>query len=172
MKQITLRQWRDSDLNPYVAMNADPEVMRYYPSLLSREHTEASLIRQRTLIDDRGWGLWVIDVDGTFAGFTGLAIPSFEASFMPCIEVGWRLRREYWGQGIAYQGTLQALDYGFRILKLPEIVSFTAAVNVRSRRLMERLEFVHDAANDFDHPSITERHDLRRHVFYRKKAPQ
>src|SRR5436305_15909 len=104
MEQITLRQWRDSDLEAYVAMNADPEVMRYFPALLSREQTEASLVRQRALIEERGWGLWALDVDGAFAGFVGLAVPSFAAPFMPCVEVGWRLRREYWGRGVAYQG--------------------------------------------------------------------
>src|SRR4051812_37047407 len=133
MEQITLRQWRDSDLEPYAAMNSDPEVMRYFPSPLSREQSEVSLVRQRALIDQRGWGLWALDVDGGFAGFIGLAIPSFEASFMPCVEVGWRLRREYWGRGIALHGSLLALKHGFSTLKLPEIVSFTAAVNVHSR---------------------------------------
>ena len=151
-------------------MNADPEVMRYFPSLLSREQSEASLTRQRTLIEQRGWGLWALDVDGVFAGFTGLAVPGFAAPFMPCVEVGWRLRREYWGQGVAYRGALQALDYGFRILELAEIVSFTAAVNAPSRRLMERLGFVHDPASDFEHPSISEGHELRHHVLYRKRA--
>ena len=170
MEQITLRQWRDSDLEPYAAMNSDPEVMRYFPSVLSREQSEASLVRQQALIEQRGWGLWVLDVDGAFAGFAGLGIPTFKAPFMPCIEAGWRLRREYWGRGIAYRGALQALAYGFDVLKLPEILSFTAAVNTPSRRLMERLGFVHDAAGDFDHPSIPEGHELRRHVLYRKKA--
>jgi len=170
MEQITLRQWRDFDLEPYAAMNADPEVMRYFPSRLTCEQSAASLARQRAFIEQRGWGLWALDVDGTFAGFTGLAIPNFEAPFMPCVEVAWRLRREYWGQGIAYRGALQALDYGFKTMKLAEIVSFTAAVNARSRRLMERLGFVHDVANDFEHPAIPEGHELRRHVLYRKKA--
>jgi len=170
MEQINLRQWLDSDLEPYAEMNADPEVMRYFPSLLSREQSADSLQRQRGLIEQRGWGLWALDVDGAFAGFVGLAIPGFEAPFMPCVEVGWRLRRKYWGKGLAYRGALQALDYGFRILKLPEIVSFTATTNVPSRRLMERLGFVHDATSDFDHPSISEGHELRRHVLYRKKT--
>lgn len=170
MEQVTLRQWRDSDLAPYAAMNADPEVMRYFPSLLNREQSAAWLARQRSLIEQRGWGLWALDVDGTFAGFIGLAIPGFEAPFMPCVEVGWRLRREYWGKGLAYRGALQALEYGFNILKLPEIVSFTATANVPSRRLMERLGFVHDSASDFEHPFIPEGHELRAHVLYRKKA--
>jgi RimJ/RimL family protein N-acetyltransferase len=170
MEQVTLRQWRDSDLDAYAAMHADPEVMRYFPSLLSREQSEASFLRQRSLIEQRGWGLWVLDVDGAFAGFTGLAVPTFEAPFLPCVEAGWRLRREYWGRGIAYRGSLQALDYGFNVLKLQEIVSFTAVVNTPSRRLMQRLGFVHDPANDFDHPSIPAGHELRRHLFYRKTS--
>jgi len=170
MEQVTLRQWRDSDLELYAAMNADPEVMRYFPSLLTYERTKASLVRQRTFIEQRGWGLWALDVDGTFTGFTGLATPGFEAPFMPCVVVGWRLRREYWGRGLAYRGALRALEYAFSILKLPEIVSFTAALNAPSRRLMERLGFVRDVTSDFDHPSIPEGHELRHHVLYRKQA--
>ena len=170
MEWIILRQWRDSDLEPFAAMNRDLEVMRYFPSLPSREQSEAFLVRQRALIEQRGWGLWALDVDGTFAGFAGLATPSFAAPFMPCVEVGWRLRPEYWGRGIGHQVGLQSLDHAFRVLKLPEIVSFTASVNARSRRLMERLGLAHDAAGSFDHPSIPEGHELRPHVLYRKKA--
>jgi RimJ/RimL family protein N-acetyltransferase len=113
MEKVTLRQWVDADLEPYVAMNADAEVMRYFPSLLNRDKSEASLNRLRALIEERGWGMWVVDVDGVFAGITGLAVPAFEASFMPCVEIGWRLKREYWGRNIAYRAATQALDYGF-----------------------------------------------------------
>jgi RimJ/RimL family protein N-acetyltransferase len=170
MDEIRLRQWKDSDLDRYAEMNCDPKVMRYFPSLADRAQSEASLQRQRGLIQERGWGLWALEVDGLFAGFVGLAVPNFKAEFTPCVEIGWRLRREYWGRGIAYCGALQALEYGFGVLKLREIVSFTSTLNVPSRRLMERLEFVHDSSGDFDHPSIAEGHELRRHVLYRKRA--
>ena len=170
MQQIRLRQWLDSDLDRYAEMNCDPEVMRYFPALADRAQSEASLLRQRAIIQERGWGLWALEVDGLFAGFVGLAVPNFETLFTPCVEIGWRLRREYWGRGIAYRGALQALEYGFGVLKLREIVSFTSTLNVPSRRLMERLEFVHDSAGDFDHPAIAEGHELRRHVLYRKSA--
>jgi RimJ/RimL family protein N-acetyltransferase len=169
MDTVTLRQWLDSDLDVYAAMNADVEVMRYFPSLWSRAKSEVSLNRQRALIAERGWGMWVVDVDGVFAGITGLAVPTFEAPFMPCTEIGWRLKREYWGRNIAYRAALQALHYGFTKLRLPEIVSFTATVNTPSRRLMERLGFDYDATGDFDHPSIVVEHELCRHVLYRKK---
>ncbi len=170
MELITLRQWLESDLDSLAGMNSDPEVMRHFPAVLSREQSEAWLQRQRALIDERGWGLWALDVNSALAGFVGLAVPSFQASFTPCVEVGWRLRREYWGRSIAYQGAGQALRFGFEVLRLPQIVSFTAAVNLRSRRLMERLGFTHDVPGDFDHPAVPVGHELRPHVLYRKNA--
>jgi RimJ/RimL family protein N-acetyltransferase len=168
---VTLRQWKDEDLAPYAAMNSDAEVMRYFPKSLSFAESRESLLRLRASIDKRGWGLWAVEVDGVFAGFTGLAEPSFTAHFTPCVEIGWRLRREFWGRGIAYSAALVAESFAFQNLKLPELVSFTAAVNARSRRLMERLRFTRRESDDFAHPSIAEDSPLRRHVLYRKLNP-
>lgn len=167
MEQLVLRQWRDSDLDPYAAMNADPEVMRYFPAPLTRAETAASFERLRRGIHERGWGLWAVEVDGIFAGFTGLNIPRFSAPFTPCVEMGWRFRREFWGRSLAYRAAREALVFGFESLRLEEIVAFTAAGNLRSRRLMERLGFKRDLNGDFDHPSIPEGHELRSHVLYR-----
>ena len=169
MRRVVLRQWRPGDLEPFAEMNRDPEVMRYFPALLTREESAASMKRAQAAIEEQGWGIWVVDVDGEFGGFTGLKAPSFEAHFTPCIEIGWRLRQQFWGQGIAYQAALQALDFGFNKLRLDEIVSFTAEPNLPSRRLMERLQFVHDPAADFDHPNVPPDHPLQRHVLYRRK---
>jgi len=170
MENIILRQWNDSDLEPFAAMNSDPEVMRHFPALLSRAESEASLNRLRAGIEERGWGNWAVEVDGVFAGFTGLSSPRFTAAFTPCVEIGWRFRREFWGRGVAFRAALQALAYGFSSLRLSEIVSFTAVGNDRSRRLMERLGFTRDLNGDFDHPLIPEGNAVRRHVLYRKKA--
>ena len=166
-EQLVLRQWRDDDLAPFAAMNADPEVMRYFPSVLTKEETAASMERLRRAIDERGWGMWAVEVDGVFAGFTGLSVPGFTSHFTPCMEIGWRFRREFWGRSLAFRAGRDALLFGFASLKLPEIVSFTAAINVRSRKLMERLDLKRDAEGDFDHPSIPAGHELRRHVLYR-----
>ena len=170
LEELVLRQWTDADLEPYAAMNADPEVMRYFPAPLTREETAASLDRLRRGIDERGWGLWAVEVNGEFAGFTGLNTPSFSAHFIPCVEIGWRFRQEFWGRGLAYRAAIKALQFGFESLKLVEIVAFTTTTNDRSRRLMERLGFMRDVDGDFDHPSIPEGHMLRRHVLYRTKA--
>jgi RimJ/RimL family protein N-acetyltransferase len=164
---VLLRQWRDSDLEPFVAMNADPEVMRYFPAPLTRAESAAALTRMREAIAQQGWGLWAVEVDGAFAGLTGLNRAIFPAPFTPCIEIGWRLRREFWGRGLALRAARQALAFGFETLALAEIVSFTAAVNTRSRRLMERLGMKLDPASEFDHPLVAPGHVLRRHVLYR-----
>lgn len=167
MEHLVLRQWKESDLEPFAGMNADPEVMRYFPALLTRAQSESDMNVLRRQIDERGWGLWVVEVDGAFAGFTGLAIPRFTAHFTPCTEVGWRFRREFWGRSLAYRAAGQALSYGFDTLKLAEIVSFTAATNIRSQKLMQRLGLTRDPREDFEHPMLPEGHVLRRHVLYR-----
>lgn len=170
METLILRTWKDSDLEPYAAMNADPDVMHHFPALLTRAESVASFARLRSVIDQRGWGLWAVEVDGVFAGLTGLNIPAFSAHFTPCTEIGWRFRREFWGRGLATRAAQQALSFGFEVLKLEEMVSFTATTNVRSWRLMERLGFERDASGDFDHPAIPQGHVLCRHVLYRKRA--
>ena len=165
---VTLRQWRDADLGAFAEMNADPEVMRYFPKRLSPEESAALMGRLRSAIDARGWGLWAVEADGELAGMTGLAEPAFKAHFTPCVEIGWRLRRRFWGRGIAYAAALKAESCASGTLGLGALVSFTAEVNLRSRGLMERLGFTRDPRDDFMHPSLPEGHLLRRHVLYRK----
>jgi RimJ/RimL family protein N-acetyltransferase len=168
---VALRQWRDSDLGPLSEMNADPEVMRFFLSPLSGDESRVLLGREREAIDRQGWGLWAVEVNGAFAGFTGLSAPSFAAHFTPCVEIGWRLRREFWGRGVAHAAARRAEAVAFRELGLAELVSFTAAVNLRSIRLMERLGFARDPAEDFLHPRVPANHPLRPHVLYRKRRP-
>jgi RimJ/RimL family protein N-acetyltransferase len=169
--RVSLRQWRDEDLESYAEMNADPEVMKYFPSTLTKTESEGFFLKMRAKIDQQGWGLWAVEVDGTLAGFTGLAEPKFTAHFTPCVEIGWRLRREFWGRGIAYEAALIAQSFAFETLKLPALVSFTAASNIPSRRLMERLGFSRRPEEDFLHPLLPPDSPLRLHVLYRKANP-
>ena len=170
--RLSLRQWRESDREPFAALSGDPEVMRYFPSVLSRAESDALVDRCMAAIDERGWGLWAVERDGEFLGFTGLAIPTFEADFLPtgeekAIEVGWRFSRSAWGHGFATEAATAALDFAFDSLGREEVLSFTATVNVRSQRVMERLGMSRDIHADFDHPRVPEGSELRRHVLYR-----
>jgi len=167
--RLRLRPWRDDDLAPFAALNADPRVMEFFPAALDRAQSDALAARIRAHLGERGFGLWAVEVSGVapFAGFVGLSVPRFEAHFTPCVEIGWRLAREHWGRGYATEGAVAALAFGFRDLGLTEIVSFTAPANQPSRRVMSRLGMTRDPRDDFDHPALPAGHALRRHVLYR-----
>ncbi len=167
--RVCLRRWRDEDREAFAAMYSDARVMEFFPCRLSRVESDAMVDRIQEYLNERGFGLWAIEVPGVapFIGFTGLAVPRFSAHFTPCVEVGWRLAFEYWGRGYATQAARLALGYGFGTLALSEVVSYTSATNHRSRAVMERLGMRRDPAEDFDHPALPESHPLRRHVLYR-----
>jgi RimJ/RimL family protein N-acetyltransferase len=167
--RLRLRAWRETDLAPFAALNADPAVMEFMPGLLSQADSDAMVGRICTRFAEQGWGLWAVGLKqgDPFIGFIGLSEPRFEAPFTPCVEIGWRLARPFWGRGYASEGARAALDFAFGTLKLAEVLSFTAAQNQRSRAVMERIGMVGYPAEDFDHPSLAPGHPLRRHVLYR-----
>ncbi len=167
--RLLLRRWRDSDLAPFAELNADPAVMEFFPSTLSTPESTAQAMRIQHWFEEYGFGLWAVEIRDVapFAGFIGLGIPRFEAAFTPCVEVGWRLAQQHWGKGYATEGAKAALGYAFRFLDLDEVVSFTAVVNKRSWRVMERIGMARSVDEDFDHPNVPAGHELRRHVLYR-----
>jgi len=165
--RLRLRGWLAEDLEPFAALNADSEVMEHFPSRLSHEETVGLVARIEKHFENYGYGPWAVELprQAPFIGFIGLSVPAFEASFTPCVEIGWRLARPWWGQGFATEGARAALAQGFEGLGLVEIVSFTVPGNLRSRRVMEKLGFRY--AEEFEHPGIDPSHPLRRHVLYR-----
>jgi RimJ/RimL family protein N-acetyltransferase len=168
-ERLLLRDWRDDDRAPFADMNADPAVMEHFPAPLNRAASDDLVERILGHWAKHGFGLWAVErpADRTFLGFTGLYSPSFEAHFTPAVEVGWRLARAAWGHGYATEAARASLAYGFEIVGLDEIVSFTAPANTRSRRVMERIGMRRDPADDFQHPRIPPGHRLRQHVLYR-----
>jgi RimJ/RimL family protein N-acetyltransferase len=121
--RLRLRSWLDSDFEPLVEMNADPRVMEFFPSIASRQETEDVWRRIHEHFATHGFGPWAMEVGGTFAGWLGLMRPRFETYFTPCVEIGYRLRTEFWGRGLATEGGRAVLRYGFEHLKLDEIVA-------------------------------------------------
>jgi ribosomal-protein-alanine N-acetyltransferase len=168
-----MRSWREDDLALFAALNADPVVMEHFPSTLTRQESDALVVRITAQLDDLGYGLWALEVrdSGEFVGFTGLALQTFPAHFTPAVEVGWRLKRSAWGHGYATEAALAALDYGFTDGGLDEIVSMTAVTNVRSQRVMQRIGMTHDPADDFEHPNVPDGHRVKPHVLYRIRHP-
>ncbi len=167
--RLLLRRWRKSDREPFAAMNADHRVMAFFPKPLSTEASNAFVSRIRQHFDERGFGLWAVEIKDVapFIGFIGLATPRFNSHFTPCVEIGWRLAARYWGRGYATEGALSALDFAFSSLRMDEVVSMTATGNQRSQRVMRRIGMTRSPDDDFDHPLLAGDHKLRRHVLFR-----
>lgn len=140
------------------------------------DEPESDLLFQRINehLRKRGFGLFAAELrdKASFIGFVGLAVPSFEANFTPCVEIGWRLSADHWGRGLATEGARAVVGYAFGQLALDELVSFTVPANIRSRRVMEKIGMTHNAADDFEHPNLPEGHPLRRHVLYRLRKQE
>jgi RimJ/RimL family protein N-acetyltransferase len=166
---LLLRRWRDSDRGPFAALNSDPRVMQFFPALLSRAESDRLAGRIEAQFEEHGFGLFAAELrqERAFIGFMGLSVPNFEAPFTPCVEIGWRIAADYWNRGLATEGAQAVLAYAFDSLHLAEIVSFTAAANLPSRRVMEKIGMARTPEDDFDHPKLPEGHPLRRHVLYR-----
>jgi RimJ/RimL family protein N-acetyltransferase len=167
--RLILRKWRESDREPFARMNADPEVMEYFPAPLSRQESDALVDRAEAHLEQHGFGPWAAELRASkeFVGYIALFIPQFEAAFTPCVEIGWRLAREHWGKGLATEGARALVRHGYEVQRLAELVSFTVPANARSIRVMEKLDMTRDPQDDFDHPSIPVGHPLRHHVLYR-----
>lgn len=167
--RLGFRHWSDKDVAPFALLNADPEVMEYFPAPLQYPETEKFVERINAHFDEYGYGLYAVDsiADNAFIGFIGLSHPRFESPFTPCVEIGWRLAKEYWNKGYATEGANACLDYGFNTLKIGEILSFTAVQNVRSENVMKKIGM--QKIGEFDHLALPGSW-LERHVLYKKTA--
>lgn len=171
-ERLRLRQWRESDFEPFAALNADPQVMEFFPELLERQESDEMAQKIHSLIEQRSWGFWALEVKGaeSFIGFCGLHIPTATLPCSPCVEIGWRLSSPHWGKGYATEAAFGSLKVAFQRLELPELVSFTTVGNRRSRRVMERIGMKY--SGKFEHPGLPEDSLLRPHVLYRLRREQ
>ena len=165
--RLRLRGFTDADRAPFADLNADPDVMEHFPSVLSRVESDALVDRIAIRWAEDGHGLWAVErlADGAFLGFTGVA----RLKFLESPEVGWRFARSAWGHGYATEAAREALRWGFEVKGLDEIVSVTTVANERSQAVMRRLGMTRDPGGDFLHPNLPEGHPQRPHVLYRRR---
>ena len=168
-ERLLLRQWQENDRAPFAAMNADPDVMRYFPATRTRVESDETYDRLHKHIAEHGFGFWAAELreSGKFVGFIGMQHVTPDMQCAPAVEIGWRLDKSVWGQGLAPEGARACLAYAFSKLGLDEVVSFTNVANQPSMRVMEKIGMTRDFDGDFDHPAIEDGSPIKPHVFYR-----
>ncbi|MBA7801466.1 GNAT family N-acetyltransferase [Citrobacter freundii] len=169
--RLILRQWGKTDMAAFADLNADPDVMRFFPAPMTRQESDSLAERFRDGIEQRGWGFWAVESKETheFVGCVGLHPQPDKFPFSPCTEIGWRLSKSYWRQGLATEAAEACLEYAFWVLALDEVVSFTSVLNKPSECLMKRLGM--NKVEEFPHPALPTEHRLSQHVLYRIQQP-
>ena len=157
------------DLPFWIAMNSDPVTLKYFPRTYTRDESQASFERIKIDLELHEFGLWAAQEkqSGKFMGFIGLSRKTLEGiSFTPCIEIGWRLDREFWGRGYATEGALEDLKFGQESLKFDQIFSYTSRINTPSINVMKKIGLKARSELDFDHPKIQAGEPFREHVVF------
>jgi RimJ/RimL family protein N-acetyltransferase len=152
-ERLILRRWTDDDRGPFAELNADPEVMRYFPNTLTKVESDALVDRFEQGFVANGFGLWAVEVDSRFAGFTGLNRTSFKTPMGPHVEIGWRLAKWAWGCGYATEAAESVLNTAFKNFGLQEVFSFTTETNTKSEAVMQRIKMSRRVDLDFEHPN-------------------
>ncbi|WP_372369595.1 GNAT family N-acetyltransferase [Candidatus Uabimicrobium sp. HlEnr_7] len=167
-KRLILRRWKPEDYRPFFLLNSDPQVMEFLPKVLSQEESNAMILKIENHFEQRGFGFFACEEQQSqsFIGFVGLSVPQFSCDFTPCVEIGWRIAREYWNRGYATEAASEVLLYARNTLKQKEIVSFTVPNNLPSRRVMEKIGMTY--VKNFYHPALNKDHPLCQHVLYKK----
>lgn len=164
--RLHLRLWKEDDISKLIAMNQDENVMQYFLSTMTEEASIAFFNRVQKHFNENGFGLYVVEdkLSQTFLGYTGFMIADFESDFTPCVEIGWRFNKEYWGQGLATEAAVACLEFGFSKLNFSKVHSFTSMHNHKSEAVMQRIGM--HKIGEFNHPKLPIDHKLRLHVHY------
>ncbi|HEU4718851.1 MAG TPA: GNAT family N-acetyltransferase [Bacteroidia bacterium] len=165
--RLSFRAFSETDIGAFARLNADPDVMRYFPSVMTKEESRAAAKRITGHFEKYGYGYYSVFEKATeeFIGLIGFGHPQFESWFTPCVEIGWRMNKAFHGKGYATEGALACFGYGKKNFALSTVFSFTAVINKPSENVMKRIGM--EKEGGFDHPLIAESSPLRRHVLYR-----
>ncbi len=165
--RLVVREWLDKDKLDFYQLSADADVMKFFPSTLSKNECDRAIQRIKSLNEKNGFCFWSCEEKQSkkFIGLAGLNKIDSELPFAPSVEIGWRFKKDYWGQGYASEAAKGCLAYGFKQLALNEIVSFAVKTNIKSIKVMERIGMTNTMKN-FIHPKVELAH-LKEHVLYK-----
>lgn len=151
--RLRLRPWRDDDLTSFVALHADPDVMRDLGGPFDAVASKSKLNRYRAAYDACGVCRWAVEsLDGVVLGYTGVMPSGAGHPLGAHFDIGWRFFPHAWGAGFATEAAAAALDDAFARQRLSEVLAYTAPDNLRSQAVIRRLGLHRETARDFNMP--------------------
>lgn len=165
-ERLGFRNWKSSDLSGMAKINADSEVMKFFPQTQNSSDTQDFIERMQKQFTEYGYCYFAVELlaDSTFIGFIGIAYQTYKADFTPCTDIGWRLSQEYWGKGYATEGAKRCLEYAFQDLALDKVLSIAPKNNENSEAVMTKIGM--SKVKEFDHPLLLDDSRLKVCVLY------
>ncbi len=170
-KRLGFRNWIDSDIPLMIEISGDADVMKNFPAVATRKQTTVFIERMQAMFTEKGFCYFAVDSleDNSFIGFIGLCHQDYDVEFAPCIDVGWRLDKQYWGKGFATEGAKRCLDYAFNELGLENIKSTAPLVNLNSIKVMQKIGMTKQL--EFNHPKLLDNKRLVNCICYEAQNP-
>jgi len=165
-ERLGFNKWSSEEEKPFAAMNADPDVMEYFPTTLTKPQSNDLISTLNRHFDDHGFTFFATSElsTGNFIGFIGLKWATFDVAFTPTVEIGWRIAHQFWGKGYATEAAKKMIEKSAD-WNINSIHSFTTVNNRRSEKVMIKCGMKH--AGFFDHPLVGDKSPLKKHVLYR-----
>ena len=153
-ERLGFRNWIDSDTPKMIEISSDPDVMQFFPAIATKIQTVEFIDRMKLMYIEKGYCYFAVDQlkDGSFIGFIGLYYETYESQFTPGVDIGWRLNKKHWNNGLATEGAKKCLDYGFNKLGLKNIIATAPIINIKSIRVMEKIGMT--KLSEFKHPRL------------------
>lgn len=165
-ERLGFRNWTESDIPLMAAINSNPNVMEFFPSVQDSEQTQRFIKRMQGQFEEKDYCYFAVDAleTDTFIGFIGLSDKDFESDFTPAVDIGWRLSEAHWKKGYATEGALACLNYSFKKLQLEKIIATTPAINLKSEEVMKKIGM--KKVKNFDHPLLLDDERLKDCLLY------
>lgn len=165
-ERLGFRNWTEQDKSKMGLINADPKVMQHFPSIPTQKQTDEFIERMKSQFSKNGFCYFAVDLlaGNQFIGFIGISEQHFKSDFTPCIDIGWRIDSAQWGKGYATEGAKKCLEYAFDQLEINTIKSICPVVNQKSEKVMQKIGM--KKIKNFDHPLLSEYHELKNCVLY------
>ncbi len=165
--RLGFRNWSASDIDWLADLCSHPQVMQYFPRVLSRQESLATLQRLMALSEEHGYTYYAVEElqSKSPIGFIGIAYQDYLEEIPPWNDIGWRLHPDHWGMGLATEGAQATLDYASQVLQMTEVLAVAPIINKASIQVMKKIGMT--KVKTFNHPKLDDCSKIEECVMYK-----